>query len=103
MSQPSAFPVARPFPAAAARERRDAARHACRIETLYYALGETLSRPRSGCIVNISTTGMTLVVEQAVGRHALLGVELRTHTRSHLLVGRVVRALAYGQSWLVAC
>jgi hypothetical protein len=87
------------------RERRDAARYACHIETSYYVLNEILSRPRPGCVVNLSTTGMTLVVERALGRNSLLGAEVESPSRgrSYLVVGRVVRALAYGDSWLVAC
>jgi hypothetical protein len=103
MSQSFALPAMPPSPTA--RERRDAARYACRIETEFYALGEIVARPRRGCVVNISSTGMTLVVENAVGRHTLIGVELRdrSRTRSFLLVGRVVRALSYGESWMIGC
>jgi hypothetical protein len=101
MSHPSALSAPPPAPA----DRRDAPRHACRIETEYYALSESLSRPRLGCVVNVSTTGLTLVAHAPIGRHTLIGVALHNaaRTRSLLLVGRVIRALAYGDDWLVGC
>jgi hypothetical protein len=92
--------------APAPRERpQSSAHHACNIVTDYYDLSETLAQSRSACIVNISTTGMTLVVRHAIGREALLGVHLGNSagTGPRLLVARVVRALTYRDGWMVAC
>ena len=104
MSDPSAFTVVFGAPPAV-RERRHAARHACNIVTDYYNLSETLARSRAACVVNISTTGLTLVTKDGVGREELLAVQLGNSARpgSRLLVVRVVRALTYRDGWMVAC
>jgi hypothetical protein len=87
------------------REGRSKKRQACYILTDCHDLSDTLSLPQPACIVNINTSGMTLVVRHGLQRRALLGVILRGSPEAspHLIVARVVRALAYRDGWLIAC
>ena len=86
-------------------ERRRALRHACEIATEYYALGESPSEPRLAWVVNISTTGVALVVGHPMQPDTMLGVELRSPDRtfSYLLTARVVRSLPYHDGWMLGC
>jgi hypothetical protein len=86
-------------------DRRGALRRACEISTEYYALGETPSEPRLGWVVNVSTTGLALVVGHTLSPDTMLGLELRSPdvTSSFLLMARVVLCLPYLDGWLLGC
>ncbi len=86
-------------------EGRRATRHTCDITAEYYVLGDQPPRPRAGCLINLSTTGLALIVGHPLKRRTRLGVEVQSpdYQFSYLLVGQVVRTLPYHDAWLLGC
>ena len=84
-------------------DRRRTTRHTCEITANIYLLDENPAGPRAGCLINLSTTGMALIVGHPLKRPTRLGVEVHSPDRqlSYLLVGEVVRTLRYYDAWLL--
>jgi len=104
MSHLTALAAESPAPVAGPECRR-ATRHTCEITAEYYVLNEVPARPRAGCLVNLSTTGMALIVGHPQRPPTRLGVEVHSPDRlfSYLLVGQVVHTLPYHDAWLLGC
>jgi hypothetical protein len=87
------------------RERRRALRHVCEVSTEYYVLDEAPALRRLAWVVNISTSGMALVVGHAREPDTLLAVELRSPDRcwSYLVTARVVLCFPFQDGWLIGC
>src|SRR5205823_5401803 len=99
MSSPSAPP-----PAAGAGQRQSP-RYACEITTEYAILEEPDTLPRPARLLNISRSGMAVVVEELLLPQMTLAVELHRPGGlfSCLLAGEIVHALPHRDGWMLGC